>query len=68
MEKVEAVKPWTRSMRARWHYTTLPGSTASYGECTFENQANLLITWQTGRCTSQRMASKAILNAKAALS
>ena len=38
------------------HYVTLPGSTASYGECTqtrtFENYAHSL-TWQTDHCTLQ---------------
>ena len=58
--------------RPRQHNATLPRSTESYSERTqthtFENHANLLTYLQTDHCSPRRMALKALLNAKAALS
>ena len=58
--------------RTRQHYTTLPGSTESYGDhtqtYTFENNANLLAYFgKNDCCTPRRMAFKALLNTKALL-
>ena len=55
-----------------WDKTALCCITRQYGSYgertqthTFENHANYSLTWQANRCTSRRMAFKALLNVKA---